>query len=314
LARIRELMPDRWSAIFSELLLKEENPKILQYVYENIPQHDAQSLVERVNSHAFLHPGAFSWIAQTATTEGSIFESMLDGKFLINVLTAIDEPEFSAHRTRMKKALESGLLMNILKKGIPGDLAQKAIERLDHSDNIEEYRRERWKGTIRVHVPQTKERIDWIFSTKEAFERKRIELEQLITVELPKNRKAVGEAAAHGDLKENFEYKAARERQDYLINRVQQMQDELRRVRVLDPAQIDSSEVRPGTRVVLSQSPEKQMTVTILGPWESNPQEGIYSFEAPFSKNLIGKTRGERIEWLGETWIIESIDPWISAS
>src|SRR5262249_8215802 len=161
-----------------------------------------------------------------------------------------------------------------------------------HTRYLEDYRRDRWRNFIRMRIPETKKKEDFIFSTKEAFETKRAELEKLIKVELPQNRKAVGEAAALGDLRENYEYKAARERQEYLIHQVELLQNELNRVRVLDPAQIDCTEVRPGTRVSLSQPSGKQLLITLLGPWDSNPTVGIYSYQAPIGILLTGKMRG----------------------
>ena len=73
-----------------------------------------------------------------------------------------------------------------------------------------------------------------------------------------------------GDLSENFEYKSARQRAEYLSARVGKLQSELSNVRVLDPAQIDTSAVRVGTKVALSNG-DIRREVTILGPWESDP-------------------------------------------
>jgi transcription elongation GreA/GreB family factor len=200
--------------------------------------------------------------------------------------------------------------MNILSHNLNPDVAQKSMDMLDHTKHLEDYRKDRWKNFIRMKVPEMKKKEDWIFSTREAFEVKRSELEHLIKVELPTNRKAVGEAAAHGDLRENHEYKAARERQEYLINRVGALQNELNRVRVLEPGQIDCSEVRPGTRIILGQPGDKRMVLTLLGPWDSNPQQGIYSYQAKIGTILLGKSPGEKIEWNDEHWVVEAIEPW----
>jgi transcription elongation GreA/GreB family factor len=160
-----------------------------------------------------------------------------------------------------------------------------------------------------MRFPEFKEKEGYIFSTKEAFERKRLELEQIVKVDLPANRKAVGEAAALGDLSENHEYKAARERQDYLINRVQQLQNDLNRVRMLEPGKTDPSEVRPGTRVTLAQN-ETKLVMTVLGPWDSDPKENVYSYQSPIGMSLMGKSAGDQIQWNDATWTVERIDPW----
>jgi transcription elongation GreA/GreB family factor len=313
----REIYPDRWRAIFIDHFYQEEIPKIHSYIYDalkNASAESAESILNRLAATPYLHPPGFAWMSEMASAEGIDLENdpfgrRLDMKFLLAVLEALDAPEFSKQRNRLKKALESGLFMNILARPVNTDHAQKAIDMLDHTRYLEDYRRDRWKNVIRMRIPDLKKKEDWIFSTKDAFERKRSELEHLIKVELPLNRKAVGEAAAHGDLKENHEYKAARERQDYLINRVSQLQAELGRVRILEPGQIDCNEVRPGTRVVLA-GPEKRMELTLLGPWDSDPQQGIYSYQAPVGTILLGKTPGEKVFWNDQQWLIESILPW----
>jgi len=306
-----------WTAVFSAQFLREENPRVHSYLYDHLSRQAPEKLeivLDRVLEHEYLHPAAFSWICQNAAAEGLDLAAdrigrRLDSKFLISILKAIDQPEFASHRNKIKKSLESGLLVNILSKPVDPDAAQKAVDILEHSRNIEDYRKERWRSVLIARFPQMKKKEEVIFSTKEALDRKRAELEHLIKVELPKNRKAIGEAAAHGDLSENFEYKAARERQDYLINRVAQLQGELQMVRVLEPSQIDCSQVRAGTSLTLAQR-DKKLKVTILGPWDSNPLEGVYSYQSPLAVRILGKVPGEEVSWNEQTWIIEKIEPW----
>ena len=84
----------------------------------------------------------------------------------------------------------------------------------------------------------------------------------------------------------------------------------LQRARVLEPSQIDCSEARPGAKVTLNLA-GRETVVRILGPWDSNPAEGIYSYEAPMAKELLGKSAGDQATWNGELWTISRIDPWL---
>jgi transcription elongation GreA/GreB family factor/transcription elongation factor GreA-like protein len=315
LTAYRELFSDSWVQIYSQHFFREENPKVLSLMLDKLVSEapeTADQVLNRIVSSPSLSPAAFVWFCEMAADEKAspLFITRLEGKFLLSAIEAIDASEFTKNRNRIKKALESGLLMNILSHTLNPDVAQKSMDMLDSTIHLEDYRKDRWKNFIRMKVPEMKKKEDWIFSTREAFEVKRAELENLIKVELPINRKAVGEAAAHGDLKENADYKLARERQEYLINRVAALQNELNRVRVLEPGQIDSSEVRPGTRIVLSQPGDKRMVLTLLGPWDSNPQQGIYSYQAKIGTILLGKLPGEKIEWNDEHWVVEAIEPW----
>ncbi len=316
LAAIPSLYPDGWKALYKEVFFQEENHRIVGLLFEKLQETgDSGELLDRVFSQPHRYPALMIWVCENcAASESKYFPAFapkLDGRFLIQVLTALDEPQFSSYRSRLKNALEKGLLLQILKSSIQKTDAEKAIRLLEHASNLEDYRRDRLKGMIFTWVPEMKQKDDRIFTTQEALTRKKKEIEQLIQVDLPTNRKAVGEAAAHGDLRENAEYKAARERQDYLISRVELLQQEISKARVLEPGQIECSEVRPGTRVTLKQPSGKEMSVTILGLWDSNPKEGIYSYQSAIAVNLLGKLPGEPVEVNAENWIIEKIEPWM---
>jgi transcription elongation GreA/GreB family factor len=298
--------------LFRAAFLKEDNPRVLAYVFQTLEASSPEMLdplFEQIFRLPHSHSGVFTWIAQRGEDESNSITPRLAGKFLITLLSVLDDREFTGHKNKIKKALESGLLINVLSNIVESEQAKKIIELIEHTRAIEDYRRERWTNTIRIRFPEFKQKEESIFSTREATEKKRGELEHLVKVELPKNRKAVGEAAALGDLSENHEYKAARERQDYLINRVQQLQTDLARVRLLEPGKTESSEVRPGTRVTLTQNGNK-VVVTILGPWDSNPQENVYSYQSPIGISLLGKMAGDEVQYNDSTWNIERIDPW----
>src|ERR1043165_3027542 len=122
-----------------------------------------------------------------------------------------------------------------------------------------------------------------VYSTAESLEQKRAELINLRNVEIPANSKALQAAREMGDLRENFEYKAARARAEFLSARVGELASEISRVRVIDPATVDPTVVRVGTKVGLSNGDMKR-EVTILGSWESAPEHGVYSNQSDVAK------------------------------
>lgn len=148
-----------------------------------------------------------------------------------------------------------------------------------------------------------------MYATAESLEKKRGELHHLRTVEIPANSKALQAAREMGDLRENFEYKAARSRAEYLSARVGELAAELSRVRVLDPNQIDTTTVRVGTKLELSNG-DARREITILGPWESYPERGIYSNESDVAKKLFGHAAGDVVSFMGNDYVIESIRKW----
>jgi transcription elongation GreA/GreB family factor len=154
---------------------------------------------------------------------------------------------------------------------------------------------------------------EWLYATAESVEARRGELEKLKRVELPANAEAMRTAKEHGDLRENFEYQAARQKHEYLSARIAALADELSRTRVLDPARIDTSEVRVGTRVSVRASSGPR-EITILGPWDSRPEDQIYSYQSEFGQRLLGARPGDvvSLEDGGEGEIV-SIAPWKKA-
>jgi transcription elongation GreA/GreB family factor len=129
-----------------------------------------------------------------------------------------------------------------------------------------------------------------------------------MTVDVPANRKAIEEARAMGDLRENFEYKSARQRHEYLNARAAALNAELARVRPIDPTGMDTSEVRIGTLLRLQGRGPR--TLTILGPWESKPEEDVISYESDFAKEILGKKVGDSLSLGGESWTIAKIEPY----
>src|SRR6202000_3228972 len=131
-----------------------------------------------------------------------------------------------------------------------------------------------------------------VYATQEMLEKKRAELDHMKRVEIPENSKAIQVAREMGDLRENFEYKAARQRAEYLSARVGELSGEISRVQVLNPNSVDTSEVRVGTKIELSNG-DVRREITILGPWESAPEHGLYSNQSDVAQALIGRESGD---------------------
>jgi transcription elongation GreA/GreB family factor len=146
----------------------------------------------------------------------------------------------------------------------------------------------------------TVERIDpWdddttIYTTNVGREKAETDLAHIMNVKIPENAKAIGEAASHGDLSENSEYKFALEERDLLRARAGRLQDQLSRTRLIEPHIVPRDRVGIGSCVRLkSEDGAIERTVRFLGPWDADLDAGIYNYQAPVSKLLMGLTVGE---------------------
>jgi transcription elongation factor GreA len=134
--------------------------------------------------------------------------------------------------------------------------------------------------------------------TSAMYEEKQKQLAHIMEVEVPANSREIAFALSLGDLRENAEYKAAKERQDILNSTVAKLKDEIERAQIFDPDTVDAGRVSFGTRVALKNGTSgKQEEYTILGPWESDPEHNILSYLSPFGGALLNRTVGERFDF-----------------
>ena len=135
--------------------------------------------------------------------------------------------------------------------------------------------------------------------TAKMLEIKRAEAERIQSEEIPQNAKEIAEAREKGDLKENAEYKSAKEKQHMLNLSLSKIQEELNRATVFDPTTLTTAEVSFATVVTLhNQETDKDEEYTILGPWESDPDNNIISYMSPFGNALMGAKAGENIKFV----------------
>ena len=122
------------------------------------------------------------------------------------------------------------------------------------------------------------------------------ELENLKNVQRPKIVEAIAEARSHGDLKENSEYKMARQDQDILLSRKNELEVDLSRARVSDFTDVSSDVVGIRSVVELKEGPSgKTRRYSILGAWDSDPDNDVLSYKTPLAKQLLGKKTGEGV-------------------
>ncbi|GHT94808.1 transcription elongation factor GreA [Spirochaetia bacterium] len=134
--------------------------------------------------------------------------------------------------------------------------------------------------------------------TAAMYEEKQKQLAHIMEEEIPANSKEIAFALSLGDLRENAEYKAAKEKQEILNSTVGKLKDEIERAQLFDPGSINTNRVSFGTKVVLkNNSNGKNEEYTILGPWESDPENRIISYLSPFGGAIVNKKVGEQFDF-----------------
>lgn len=134
--------------------------------------------------------------------------------------------------------------------------------------------------------------------TSESYFRKQKELNHILDVEVPRNSKEIGAAMELGDLRENAEYKAAKEKQEMLNNAAGKLKEDLERAFVFEKKDVKTDSVGFGTKVLLKDNQtDKTEEFTILGPWESRPDENVISYLSPLGSELINHKKGENLKF-----------------
>ncbi len=133
--------------------------------------------------------------------------------------------------------------------------------------------------------------------TPEGNARLRDELRHLREVERPKISKEIGVAREHGDISENAEYHAAKERQGWIEARIKDLEDKLARAEVIDPSKLSGTKVAFGARVKLSNvDTDEESAYRLVGPDEANLNEGSISISSPLARALIGREVGDEVK------------------
>lgn len=142
-------------------------------------------------------------------------------------------------------------------------------------------------------MPMSEEKIPMTVLGKRLLEE---ELKHLMTVERPTIVKAIEVARGHGDLSENADYSAAKERQSFIEGRIQEINGKLARAQVIDVSTVRSDKVVFGATVVLEdQQTNRQMTYKIVGVDEADIKNGKVGITSPIARALIGKTEGDEV-------------------
>lgn len=133
--------------------------------------------------------------------------------------------------------------------------------------------------------------------TAQGYERMQQEIQTLKTVERPSVIQAIAVARAHGDLSENAEYHAAREKQSFIEGRIAELEDKTARAAIIDTSKLSGIDVKFGATVTLiDEDTEEEVTYTIVGEYEADMKQNLISVSSPLARALIGKRQGDSVE------------------
>lgn len=306
----REDWPDRTV----ELMWLEQDARSLDSLAEALENEESQrleSLLDQLLSQPRKNPAAFVWMIERAADRTEWLERN-PIRMLKQILWVLGDGEFASYRAaRLMPVVDSGGTVPRLLPYLSDEQAADAATAIERAPSLESYQRQPLINAIHLKFPDLRQDEEApLYATPEKIAEKRAELKNLAEVEIPANRRAIEEAREMGDLRENFEYKSARQRHEYLSARASALNHDLTRARPIDPSQVRGSEVVIGSRVeLLSDSGDKRF-ITILGPWESEPEKDVLSNESEMAQTLLGLAAGSSVELGGESFKLGTIEPY----
>jgi transcription elongation GreA/GreB family factor len=226
------------------------------------------------------------------------------------ILSAIERDqhnESNSRSTRLRDLLldDRELIPDMFAGADPG-LARDALRRLMLSPVFDELTKRSLMARIVKLYPQlqslisgegTEERSAALVVSWSSLQKRKSELEELVNKKIPENSREIGVARSYGDLRENFEFKAAKEMQAVLMRRKAELERDLHRARGTTFENPDLTQVSIGTIVTLRDTGSgREETYTILGAWDGDPERAIISYQTAIGQSLLGKRLGEVVE------------------
>ncbi len=304
-----------WRDVLEKRFLLETDTKAIGTIAELIDEELLRRCAARAQVQPHRTPAAFTWLAEGAATDPTLRDGR-QNRLLNLLIQALRNEAFAPFRLRLKALFDSGGTVPKLLPELTLEEARQAEVSIRHAA-LEDYRREPLLTALHLKFPDLladQDTDDDLYALPASIAAKRERLRELVEEELPANRKAIEEARALGDLRENFEYKSARQRHEYLTSLATELQQDLQRSTPIDLAAAACDQLRIGNQAILESESGAQRTLAILGPWESAPERGIISYESDLALKLLGSEPGAEVEMNGETFTVQAIETLASAS
>lgn len=276
---------------------------------ENNRLEDLHNTLERAIRDHSISSAALVWLCEKKDKKnrGGEFHSLVHPRVMSALLSAMERDQFNDNRDRKLHDLvvnDQGLIPDLI-AGAELEDVREAMRKLLLTPVFEDLNKRSLLGRFVRHFPELEamisgdrgeEKQEALIVSWESLEKRQAEYEDIVSKKIPENTKEIAIAREYGDLRENFEFKAAKEMQRVLMRRKVEMERDLALARGTDFANPDTRQVSIGTSVTLKGSTDGRIdTYHILGAWDTNPEKHIVSYKAMMAQSLLGHKLGETV-------------------
>lgn len=290
---IKEKHPRSWVTIYKDILYSSIDYELFDLIATSLgtEQETLRDMYQTIFSIPKQYPHQFQWMLKRI--QDGYLKEYLQPKFLPRL---IESPNYVKGAKGLINKILSHETFDTLMSTATEKEAQHTIKALE-SSSLLGYKTNDFLKIVEYHFPQFFEKVSTvIWTTERALNGKRDELRRLVDIDIPQNKKDISRAREFGDLSENFEYKAAKEKQDQLYQKLRILESEIKQARIIETSHVSTDEVNIGTTIRLKSSKgDVDTEYTVLGKWDSDLERNIISYEAPLAKALLSKKRGAEV-------------------
>ena len=282
----------------------------INFLVENGFSEDLASTLKRWQTEQNLRAPVLLWIVKNRHSKkfAKLLNDLISPRLLSAIFFAIDYEALqaaSARRIPLGDILsdDTELIADLLSTADP-ETARDLANTLLLNQGFEELTKKSLLARFIKIFPNIQSlvaadaegREEQLLVSRKSFERKREEYESVVSKRIPENSKAIAAAREHGDLRENSEYKMAKQDQLVLMAHKGQLERELAHARVTDFKDATVEQVSVGSVVEVRVSDGATTRYTILGAWDGDPEHQVISYKTPLGTALIGKRAGETVK------------------
>jgi transcription elongation factor GreA len=280
----------------------------INFLVEQGHAAELAAALKRWQTEQNLRAPVLMWIIKNRNSKkfAKLLNDLITPRLLSSVFFAIDYEALQASSTRRIPLADilsddTELISDLLSTADP-ETARDLANTLMLNQGFEELTKKSLLARFIKLFPKIQSLVaadgegkeEQLLVSKASFERKREEYETIVSKKIPENSKAIAAAREHGDLKENSEYKMAKQDQHMLMAQKTLLERDLGRARITDFKEASAEQVSVGSLVEVENTSTHQVTrYTILGAWDGNPDKNILSYKTPFGAALLGKKSGD---------------------
>lgn len=306
-AEIPAAFGDDWPAVALDLATRGSTRLVTEAARLLEEKGQTEALLKGIDREIRDHAITSETLIWLCKERDGVVADLVNPRLLSSIIGALERDQFDeAKRDRRLHDLllnDKELLPDLIATATLEDM-RNIMQKLMRTPVFEELNKRSLLGRIIRLFPEMQALVSGDSDAKqetlvvswESLEKRKIAFDELVNKTIPENVKEISVARSYGDLRENFEFKAAKEMQRVLGRRRSEMERDLSLARGTDFANSDATRASIGTIVTLRETTDGRLDVyTILGAWDGDPEKGIVSYQSALAQALMGHQPGEQV-------------------